>query len=111
MLVHQLMEPFGISFLKANLNPVNLKGLTKEVKRFGLMPLIIRSSIPMENRSKWSKLPFILLTAEADTNQMEEANDLGVDAYITKPFKPEDIELKLKEIHAIKGESSLQKAS
>ncbi|HMN68509.1 MAG TPA: response regulator, partial [Bdellovibrionales bacterium] len=38
--------------------------------------------------SKFKKMPFVLLTAEAEASQMAEAIQLGVSNYIVKPLTP-----------------------
>jgi len=42
-----------------------------------------------------SKTPFILLTADATTHAVELATDLGFDSFITKPFRPKELQEKL----------------
>ena len=48
---------------------------------------------------KFAKLPFILLTAEADESQTVEANEAGVDNYIIKPFSADILKEKLTETY------------
>lgn len=50
--------------------------------------------------SKYAKIPFLLLTAEADDSQMKEANEAGVDTYVIKPFSVEVLKTKLEETFA-----------
>lgn len=38
-----------------------------------------------------SRLPFILLTADATSQAIELARDVGFDSYITKPFRPNEL--------------------
>ncbi len=45
-----------------------------------------------------SNIPFILITAEAKTNQIIEASRLGCDAYIVKPFSAEVLYEKIVEV-------------
>lgn len=44
---------------------------------------------------RFSKLPFLLLTAEAETHQVMTAMQAGVTNYIIKPFTPDTIKEKL----------------
>ena len=44
-------------------------------------------------------LPFVLVTAEAEKDQIVEALKSGVSAYIIKPFSPETLKTKLEEAH------------
>jgi two-component system chemotaxis response regulator CheY len=50
--------------------------------------------------SRYSKLPFVLVTAEAEEHQMLEAFDAGASGYVTKPFSAESLRLKLEQVHA-----------
>lgn len=49
--------------------------------------------------SRFKKLPFILLTAESEGQQVAEAVKSGVDNYIVKPFTPDLLQKKLEETH------------
>lgn len=46
------------------------------------------------------KLPFVLLTAEAETVQVQEALEKGVDNYIVKPFSADTLKTKLEQTFA-----------
>lgn len=39
----------------------------------------------------WIPIPFIFLTARGQTKDIREGHRMGVDAYLTKPFEPEDL--------------------
>jgi len=47
----------------------------------------------------YAKVPFIMLTAEAEAAQVKEALISGVTNYIIKPFTPDTIKLKLEQTH------------
>lgn len=49
-------------------------------------------------RSRFGDIPFIMLTARADTPDRLEALSLGVDDYLTKPFLPEELTARLKNL-------------
>lgn len=49
--------------------------------------------------AKYKKLPFILLTAEAEKHQVIEALKAGVSNYVIKPFTPEGLKQKIEEVH------------
>lgn len=49
--------------------------------------------------SRLSKLPFILVTAEAEQHQIIEAIKAGVSAYVVKPFTSDSLKAKLEEVH------------
>ena len=47
---------------------------------------------------KYKKVPILMFTARAQDTDREMAEDVGADAYITKPFKPELLLGKIKEL-------------
>ncbi|NDJ33904.1 MAG: hybrid sensor histidine kinase/response regulator [Chloroflexi bacterium] len=59
----------------------------------------------VRTRSDWTTIPFIFLTARGQKKDVRRGNEVGVDAYLTKPFEPEDlivlINSRLKRIGAI----------
>jgi DNA-binding response OmpR family regulator len=44
------------------------------------------------------QLPVILLTARALESDVEAGAAVGADAYLTKPFSPQDLELRVREL-------------
>lgn len=72
-------DPF--EFVISDWNMPNLKGidLLKEVRK----------------DSALKDIPFMMVTAEAEQIQMNEAMDAGCDAYAFKPFTPEELKEKL----------------
>jgi DNA-binding response OmpR family regulator len=51
----------------------------------------------MQLREEWSQIPVLLLTALAQRSDVERAVQLGVDGYLTKPFEPADLIVKIEE--------------
>ena len=49
--------------------------------------------------AKYAKLPFVMLTAEAEGHQVKEALAAGVSNYVIKPFTPETLKAKLLQVH------------
>lgn len=49
--------------------------------------------------ARFAKLPFLLVTAEAEQSQIIEAVKAGVSNYVVKPFTPETLREKLEAIH------------
>ncbi len=49
--------------------------------------------------SRFTGLPFMLLTAESEKSQVLEALTVGVSAYLVKPFDTESLKLKLAEAY------------
>lgn len=48
---------------------------------------------------RFKKTPFILVTAEAESQQVAEALKAGVDQYVVKPFNKESLQTKLESVH------------
>ena len=48
---------------------------------------------------KYGKLPFILVTAEAEQSQIIEAVKAGVSNYVVKPFTADVLKQKLEQVH------------
>lgn len=53
--------------------------------------------------AKYGKIPFLLLTAEAEIHQVKEAMAAGVTNYIIKPFTAESLKEKLEQSHKKMG--------
>ena len=68
----------------------------------GIMPGIEGHEICARMRAdgRTAEIPVVLLTAKAGDADEREAADAGVDAYIAKPFRIEELDLKLKELLA-----------
>lgn len=49
--------------------------------------------------SRFKGLPFILVTAEAEQQQVVEAVKSGVDQYVVKPFTKDDLKAKLEAVY------------
>jgi two-component system chemotaxis response regulator CheY len=49
--------------------------------------------------ARFAKLPFIMLTAEAEASQVKEAVTSGATNYILKPFAADTLKLKLEQAH------------
>ena len=49
--------------------------------------------------SRFGKLPFVLVTAEAEQHQIMEAIKAGVSNYVTKPFTSDTLKDKLEAVH------------
>lgn len=49
---------------------------------------------------RFAKIPFLLLTAEAEKHQVVEAVKSGVDGYVVKPFAAEALKEALQKVHA-----------
>jgi two-component system, chemotaxis family, chemotaxis protein CheY len=50
--------------------------------------------------SRFKNLPFILVTAESEKDQIIEAIKSGVSGYVIKPFTPDILAKKMEEVHA-----------
>lgn len=49
--------------------------------------------------SRFSKLPFVMVTAEAEQHQLVEALKAGVSNYVIKPFTADSLKEKLEAVH------------
>jgi two-component system chemotaxis response regulator CheY len=49
--------------------------------------------------AKFAKLPFVLVTAEAEQKQIVEAVQAGVSNYVIKPFTAQGLQEKLEAVH------------
>jgi len=49
--------------------------------------------------SRFSKLPFVMVTGEAENHQIAEAAKAGVSSYVVKPFTPELLSEKLSAVY------------
>ena len=52
----------------------------------------------LKNDSRYFIIPIIMFTAKAQEEDMKLAKEVGADAYITKPFEPEILLGKVKEL-------------
>ena len=52
----------------------------------------------LKNDSRYSKIPLILFTARAQQDDQDVGDEVGADAYITKPFEPSVLLAKIKEL-------------
>ena len=53
----------------------------------------------VRNDPVFSKIPFLLVTAEAEQGQVSEAIKSGVDQYVVKPFSKDSLKAKLELTH------------
>jgi len=59
-------------------------------------------------RADWPEIPYLLLTADRTETSVLSAQDLGVDAYVAKPFSPSQLLRTLKIIFERRDPSGLQ---
>lgn len=52
----------------------------------------------LKNDARYSKIPLILFTARAQQDDHEVGEEVGADAYITKPFEPPVLLAKIEEL-------------
>ena len=52
----------------------------------------------LKNDSRYSKIPLILFTARAQQDDQDVGDEVGADAYITKPFEPVVLLAKIEEL-------------
>ncbi|HEB80213.1 MAG TPA: response regulator [Rhodospirillales bacterium] len=61
-----------------------------------MMPYVSGVEVLRLVRKKHPDLPFLMLTAKGAVRDVAEAKAAGVDAYIVKPFAPEEIHKKIR---------------
>jgi two-component system, OmpR family, alkaline phosphatase synthesis response regulator PhoP len=47
---------------------------------------------------RYAKIPILMFTAKAQEEDMKLAREMGADAYLVKPFKPEELLGKIREL-------------
>lgn len=52
----------------------------------------------LKNDSRYTSIPILLFTAKAQDDDMKQGRDVGADGYITKPFEPQVLLGKIKEL-------------
>ncbi len=60
------------------------------------MPRMTGIELLAQVRRDFPAMPFIMVTANRDSDSVKAARGLGVNAYIAKPYAPEQLETKLK---------------
>lgn len=61
------------------------------------MPNLSGLEVTRALRERYATLPVILLTARARESDVREGAAAGADAYITKPFSPQELELRVRD--------------
>jgi DNA-binding response OmpR family regulator len=62
------------------------------------MPNLTGLEVTRALRERHATLPVILLTARARESDVREGAEAGADAYITKPFSPQELELRVRDL-------------
>lgn len=62
------------------------------------MPNVTGLELLQHVRKTWANLPFLMLTGNQEVDFVRAAKENGVDAYIIKPFSPQQLSNKLKHI-------------
>ena len=52
----------------------------------------------LKKDARYSKIPIILFTARAQEDDKQLGTEVGADAYLTKPFEPDSLLLKIEEL-------------
>ena len=47
--------------------------------------------VRVHNNPAWVQIPFVFLTAKTSKKDIRKGSEIGADAYITKPFDPQDV--------------------
>lgn len=67
------------------------------------MPHVTGLDLLKHVRSTWENMPFLMLTANANEAFVRTARDNRVDAYVIKPFSPNQLKQKIMAIFSIKA--------
>ena len=62
------------------------------------MPNLSGLEVTRVLRERYATMPVILLTARARESDVREGAAAGADAYITKPFSPQELESRVREL-------------
>lgn len=62
------------------------------------MPALSGLEVTRALRERLIPVPVILLTARARESDVREGGAAGADAYITKPFSPQELELRVRDL-------------
>lgn len=95
--IASLLEEEGYNSLTANNGLMAIEVLEKEkvdlVISDVMMPKLDGFGLfeQIQKRSNMKTIPFILLTAKVDVLSLRKGMNLGVDDYLTKPFKADDL--------------------
>ncbi len=91
---YQVISAFdGKEALNAALNE-NVSAITLDI----MMPFLDGIQVLKKIRSVKPDLPVIILTVKSRENDLHQALELGANAYMTKPFQPEQLIEKLKQV-------------
>lgn len=80
--------------LVANLAPpalVTLDVMLPDIDGFQLLGL-------MRGKSDWKGVPILMLTAKSQEKDIARARDAGANDYIFKPFKPDDLRARIRQL-------------
>jgi len=107
-IVEHILKDMGFEDVQSTLYPKTGLALISDSENMGkpfdlvicdwMMPEISGIEVLKWVRSKNMNLPFIMLTARATEDAVEEAHGLDVDAYIAKPFASNQVQLKVSTI-------------
>lgn len=81
--IQKAESPFGLIISDWNMPNCSGLDLLKRVK----------------SSTQYKKIPFVLVTAEAEKSQVAEAVKAGVDQYVVKPFSRDDLRAKLMSVY------------
>jgi two-component system chemotaxis response regulator CheY len=82
---------FGWDILNASVPPIQLVVSDWNMPNCTGLELLKK----MRQDPRFVKVPFVMLTAEAEAHQVKEALMAGVTNYVIKPFTPEILKVKL----------------
>ena len=108
MLIEQTLEDEGVEFLTAENGEIALEIIQKENPKLVFLDVMMPKMNGMEVCRRVKKelelkdVFIVLLTAKGQELDRQRGQEVGADVYMTKPFDPEIILSKAKEVLGIK---------
>ncbi len=112
MLIEQTLEELedeGVEFLSAENGEIALEIIQKEMPRLVFLDVMMPKMNGMEVCRRVKKelglenVFIVLLTAKGQETDRQKGQDMGADIYMTKPFDPEVLLNKAKEVLGIRN--------
>jgi len=102
LLATKTLENFGFSTCSADSGALGIKSLENEIPSLILMDIMMpemdgyEACREIKKVDKWKEIPIIFLTANVHTENLLEGFAAGGVDYITKPFKSEELNVRIK---------------
>ncbi len=104
LLIEARLKANGYEVLTANNGQTALEMAKKQSPDLMILDLMLpkmdgyRVCGLLKKDVRYSKIPIILFSARAQQEDVKLGEEVGADAYITKPFEPQNLLAKIKEL-------------